>query len=40
MAVSLAMFTRSAQGFFVTKKGIEHQMKCALEQISRNFRLL
>jgi len=34
MAVSLAMFTRSAQGFQVTKKGIELQMNCALEQIS------
>jgi hypothetical protein len=26
--------TRSAPGFRVTKNGIEHQMDCALEQIS------
>jgi hypothetical protein len=38
--VSLAMFTRSAQGFWVTKKDIEHQMSCALEEISTRTSIL
>src|ERR1700739_451532 len=32
--LSLAMFTRSAQGLRVTKKGIAHQTNCELEGIS------
>jgi hypothetical protein len=32
--LSLAMFTRSAQGFRVTKKGIVHQTDGELEEIS------